>query len=104
MSEIMHERRRLLLSTAARVGDLAAVAVTRSARRRRNAPDQRDRPRLCRSLRRLCGARGADHPATSAARQRSLGPVDVGDLPDLRLASHCQQVAGRLHEARDRLA
>jgi len=53
MSEIMHERRRLLLSTAARVGDLAAVAVTRSARRRRNAAGERDRPRLCRPLRRL---------------------------------------------------
>jgi len=32
MSEIMHERRRLLLSTAAWVGGLAGVAVTRSAR------------------------------------------------------------------------
>jgi hypothetical protein len=32
MSEILHERRRLLLSTAAWVGGLAAVAATRSAR------------------------------------------------------------------------
>ena len=32
MSEILHERRRLLLSTAAWVGGLAAVAATRSVR------------------------------------------------------------------------
>ena len=32
MSEVVHERRRLLLSTAAWVGGLAVVAVTRSAR------------------------------------------------------------------------
>jgi len=32
MSEVMHERRRLLLSTAAWVGGLAAVAATRPAR------------------------------------------------------------------------
>jgi hypothetical protein len=32
MSEVMHERRRLLLSTAAWVGGLAAVAAARSAR------------------------------------------------------------------------
>jgi hypothetical protein len=32
MSEVMHERRRLLLSTATWVGTLAAVAGTRSAR------------------------------------------------------------------------
>jgi hypothetical protein len=32
MSEIMHERRRLLLSTAAWVGGLAAVAATRPVR------------------------------------------------------------------------
>jgi hypothetical protein len=32
LSEIMHERRRLLLSTAAWVGGLAAVAATQSAR------------------------------------------------------------------------
>ena len=31
MSEILHERRRLLLSTAAWVGGLAAVAASRSA-------------------------------------------------------------------------
>ena len=31
MSEILHERRRLMLSTAAWVGGLAAVAATRSA-------------------------------------------------------------------------
>jgi hypothetical protein len=31
MSEIMHERRRLLLSTAAWVGGLTAVAATRAA-------------------------------------------------------------------------
>jgi len=32
MSEVMHERRRLLLSSAAWVGGLAAVAASRSAR------------------------------------------------------------------------
>ena len=32
MSEIMHERRRLLLSTAAWIGGLAAVAANRPAR------------------------------------------------------------------------
>jgi hypothetical protein len=32
MSEVMHERRRLLLSTAAWVGGLAAVAAARPAR------------------------------------------------------------------------
>ena len=32
MSEVMHERRRLLLSSAAWVGGLAAVAAARSAR------------------------------------------------------------------------
>ena len=32
MSEVVHERRRLLLSTDAWVGGLAAVAATRSAR------------------------------------------------------------------------
>jgi len=32
MSEIIHERRRLLLSTAAWVGGLAAVAANRLAR------------------------------------------------------------------------
>ena len=32
MSEVMHERRRLLLSSAAWVAGLAAVAATRSAR------------------------------------------------------------------------
>jgi len=32
MSEVMHERRRLLLSTAAWVGGLAAVGASRSAR------------------------------------------------------------------------
>ena len=107
MSEVVHERRRLLLSTAAWVGGLATVAVTRSARAfqvEEMPPTSAIGHAYAERLRRLCGARGAGHPATSAARQRSLGPVDVGDLPDLRLPSHCQQVAGRLHEARDRLA
>jgi hypothetical protein len=36
MSEIVHERRRLLLSTAAWVGGLAAVAVTRPRTRFRS--------------------------------------------------------------------
>jgi hypothetical protein len=52
MTEIMHERRRLLLSTAGWVGGLAAVIASRPARVSggRNAARERGWARLCQAL------------------------------------------------------
>ena len=103
MSEIMHERRRLLLSTAAWVGGLATVAVTRSAR----AFQVEEMPPTS-----AIGRAYADRCGGSAliTRLQALLANDPSarsmseTCPILRLPNHCQQVAGRLHEARDRLA